>query len=127
MSRAIPADRFDRLAQAAIEVFIRHGYRRTQMSDVADVLGVAKGTLYLYVESKEALFDLAIRSADRSVPLEVPARLPLPTPEPGSTVAYARTELAQGAQMPQLLEAIASPTVADLDSELDSIVREIPG
>ena len=35
------------------------------MEDVAKALRVAKGTLYVYVESKEALFDLVARCADR--------------------------------------------------------------
>jgi AcrR family transcriptional regulator len=34
------------------------------MADVAEALGVAKGTLYLCVESKEALFDAVLRYAD---------------------------------------------------------------
>ena len=34
------------------------------MEDIACSLGVAEGTLYVYVESKEALFDLVLRCAD---------------------------------------------------------------
>ena len=34
------------------------------MDEVARQLGVSKGSLYLYVESKEALFDLCVRYAD---------------------------------------------------------------
>ena len=64
MARSIPDDRLARLVECATQVFITQGYRRTQMADVAKALGVAKGTLYLYVESKEALFDLVVRSAD---------------------------------------------------------------
>jgi len=69
--RRVPTDRIERLIECATEVFIDQGYRRTQMSDVASALGVAKGTLYLYVDSKEALFDLVARYADdlRALPL----------------------------------------------------------
>ena len=52
------------------------------MEDVANALGVAKGTLYLYVESKEALFDLVIRHADR--PGTEPD-FPVKSPKPGDT------------------------------------------
>ncbi len=83
MSRTTPDDRLPQLIAAATEVFIEQGYRRTQMADVAEALGVAKGTLYLYVESKDALFDLVCRSADR--PFERPATLPVPTPSPRAT------------------------------------------
>jgi AcrR family transcriptional regulator len=48
----------------ATEVFIERGYKDTQMDDIAAALGVAKGTVYVYVESKEALFDLVARCAD---------------------------------------------------------------
>jgi AcrR family transcriptional regulator len=53
MPRTIPAGRLEQLVECATRVFIDQGYRRTQMADVADALGVAKGTLYLCVESKE--------------------------------------------------------------------------
>jgi len=41
---------------AALALFGRYGYRRTSIDDIAREAGVAKGTVYLYVESKEALF-----------------------------------------------------------------------
>ena len=47
--------------EAALGVFCRQGYDRSQVADVAKVMGVAPGTIYLYVEGKEALFDLTIR------------------------------------------------------------------
>ena len=51
-----------RILEAALMVFSRYGYRRASMDDVAREAGVAKGTLYLYHESKEALFKAAGRS-----------------------------------------------------------------
>ena len=65
MPRRIPPDRFQEMIAAATGVFIAQGYRRTQMVDVAQAMGVAKGTVYLYVESKEALFDAVVRYADQ--------------------------------------------------------------
>jgi AcrR family transcriptional regulator len=41
---------------AALTLFGRYGFRRTSIDDIAREAGVAKGTVYLYVESKEALF-----------------------------------------------------------------------
>ena len=76
MARTIPSDRFQQLIDCATRIFIEQGYARTQMADVAEAMGIAKGTLYLYVESKEALYDLVLRSADAERPLEVPAKLP---------------------------------------------------
>lgn len=42
--------------QAALELFGRYGYRRTSIDDIARQAGIAKGTVYLYVENKETLF-----------------------------------------------------------------------
>src|SRR5262247_1583533 len=44
------------ILDAALELFGRYGYRRTSIDDIARAAGVAKGTVYLYVENKEALF-----------------------------------------------------------------------
>jgi len=42
MPRTAPPDRLDRLVDVATRVFVEQGYRRTQMADVADALGVAE-------------------------------------------------------------------------------------
>jgi len=68
MPRAIPESRLQDLLACATRVFIDQGYRRTQVADIASALGVAKGSVYLYVESKEALFYAALRYADRVAP-----------------------------------------------------------
>lgn len=127
MARSIPDGRFQDLAECAVRVFIEQGYRRTQMSDVAEAMGVAKGTLYLYVESKEALFDLALRYADAPERFEKPPALPIPTPKPGATAAYVRERLERNRALPALSAALARKRVADVRRELESIVRELYG
>ena len=87
MPRAIPESRFQDLIEAATAVLLEQGYRRTQIADVAERMGVSKGSIYTYVESKEALFDCVLRHADRSERAEVPERLPVATPPPGATLA----------------------------------------
>lgn len=44
------------ILDAADRLFIKHGYRRTSMDEIAVEAGIAKGTLYIYFDSKEALF-----------------------------------------------------------------------
>ena len=51
----------ERIIEAAIEIFCSQGYEATSMADVAQKAGVGKGTLYLYVESKESLFEEAYK------------------------------------------------------------------
>jgi AcrR family transcriptional regulator len=125
MARTVPTDRFDALIRAATAVFLRQGYRRTQMADVAEELGVAKGTLYLYVESKEALFDRALLHADRAEPIPLPRALPVPTPRAGSTLRRVRARLARDARLPALEAALGRRRARDARSELEMIAREL--
>src|SRR5262249_37180556 len=113
MARTIPADRLEQLVDAAARVFIEQGYRRTQMADVADALGVAKGTIYLYVESKEALFDLVARYADAERPFTDRPTLPVPSPKPGATLKYVRQHLAHNQALTALRVALERQRVAD--------------
>jgi AcrR family transcriptional regulator len=125
VARTIPDQRVEHLVDAATAVFIRQGYARTQMADVAAALGVAKGTVYLYVESKEALFDLVMRYADRPRPFEPRPALPVRTPKPGATAEYVRERLAQAQFPPTLARASSRQRVADVRVELKAIVQEL--
>ena len=125
MARKTPPDRLSQLVECATRVFIEQGYRRTQMADIADALGVAKRTVYLYVESKEALFDLVVRCAGGDHPLPAPAALPLQTPSPGSTVAYVRERLGANQDIPALTAALASSRVREVRTELEGIVGHL--
>ena len=49
------------LMAAALDLFVTKGFAATRLDDVAAHAGVAKGTLYLYFDSKEALFKAAIQ------------------------------------------------------------------
>jgi AcrR family transcriptional regulator len=46
----------DRIVQGALEAFSSKGYHETTMDDVAKEIGISKGALYLYFDSKEQLF-----------------------------------------------------------------------
>lgn len=125
MARQIPEHRFNELVDAATEVFIARGYRLTQMSDIAEAVGVAKGTLYGYVESKEALFYLCLLHADRKAPLKSPAVLPVPTPRPGELAAGIKQRLADRSIPRALSEALEQDLAEDPRSELEAVVREL--
>ena len=125
MARRVPEDRIEQLVDAATALFIERGYAGTQMADVAAALGVAQGTLYLYVESKEALFDLVSRRADALRSAETQPHLPIRTPKPGATVEYVRERLAQGQVPPTLAQALSRQRVADVRAEFEAIVREL--
>jgi AcrR family transcriptional regulator len=63
------ADKLQAILAAAFDVFIEKGFADTRLDEVAARAGVAKGTIYLYVPSKTALFEELVRSAIRS-PIE---------------------------------------------------------
>lgn len=44
-----------RIMGAAMETFVAQGFHAAKMTDIAKAAGLAKGTLYLYFKSKEAL------------------------------------------------------------------------
>jgi AcrR family transcriptional regulator len=124
MARARPDDRLERLVDAAIAVFMVRGYRRTQMADVAQAMGLAPGTLYLYVESKEALFDLVVQRAfvDRAAPAPT---VPVPTPTSGATLRHLRRRVTAEIKFPQLEAALTRRKPAAARAELEGIVREL--
>jgi AcrR family transcriptional regulator len=45
------------ILDAAIELFIRAGFEKTPMDEIASAAGVAKGTLYYHFSSKEGIVD----------------------------------------------------------------------
>src|SRR5437016_5671494 len=121
MARVRPADRLDQLVDCAAGVFRARGYRRTQMADVARAMGIAPGTLYLYVASKEALFDLVVQRAFLDQPPTPPPGLPLPTPGPGVTLQHVRERFAREARLPGLQAALARRRAPDAPAELAAV------
>src|ERR1700737_3321319 len=52
--------RAERILDAAAELLQRWGYKRLTMDDVAQQVGIGKGTLYLHWKTRESLFEAAI-------------------------------------------------------------------
>ena len=50
------------IVQAALKVFDQQGFEAAKMAAIAEEAGVAKGTLYLYFDSKQALLEGVIES-----------------------------------------------------------------
>jgi AcrR family transcriptional regulator len=123
--RAIPENRFQLLLDTATAVFLEQGYRRTQVADVAARMGLSKGSIYTYVESKEALFDCVLRFADRTQPAELPPVLPVPTPPPGATVELVEQRLIEEGGLPALAAALERARVTNVRAELEAVLGEL--
>ena len=55
--------RSSELTAAALALFVEKGFAATRLDDVAARAGVSKGTLYLYFDSKEALFKAVVEES----------------------------------------------------------------
>ncbi|MFH2112651.1 MAG: TetR/AcrR family transcriptional regulator [Candidatus Bathyarchaeota archaeon] len=51
----------EKIMEHALKMFSKRGYYHTRMTDIASDMGVSKGAIYEYFESKEQLFIEAIR------------------------------------------------------------------
>ncbi|MFL7794976.1 MAG: TetR/AcrR family transcriptional regulator [Anaerolineae bacterium] len=118
-NKVIRAEREQQIRDAALTVFAQKGYGDTRIGDIAKAMGIAKGTIYLYFESKDALFEAVfLRMFDAMTdPLaEVAAD---PDLLPGDKlVAIARQSLAAMTAETEFLylmtQAISTPEVGKL-------------
>ena len=53
--------RTSEILHAARTVFASHGYAKSTVDEIAEVAGIAKGTIYIYFPSKQDLFLAALR------------------------------------------------------------------
>ncbi|MDA8043927.1 MAG: helix-turn-helix domain containing protein [Actinomycetota bacterium] len=122
MPRPTAARRLERLGDAATAAFGRFGYRGTRMADVGAAAGMSSGSVFNYVESKEALFHLVFVRAFEPAGGRS-CELPLPTPESGATAALIEANL-RSVPAPCLKAALAEDEPADVEAELRGIVLE---
>lgn len=125
MVRPRSADFMPRLLAAATLVFARHGLKAARMTDIAREMGVAHGSLYNYVESKEALFLLLVERWGRTDIQFSERDLPLRTPSMESIVERLRLRVSETFPLPALDAALKRRMVADPHGELEAIVHEL--
>jgi AcrR family transcriptional regulator len=126
MPRKTPPGRVPDIARAACEMFIEKGYRRALMTDVAARLEFNHALLYRYVESKEALLELAVRYAmDQTADLD--AVVPLATPAPGHVLGLVRMWFGTHATFPALSSALEQDPGGNAAEELAAIIDELYG
>ena len=70
-------ERRERIVEAAMRRFAEHGYRGAHVEDIAQEVGVAKGTVFLDFASKEGLFLAAYQRAVSMLPawLDAPVEI----------------------------------------------------
>ncbi len=124
MPRRTPPNRITDIARAACKVFTEKGYRRTLMTDVGRELELSPALLYRYVESKEALFQLALLYA--TDPTVLPGlAVPLSTPRPGEAFQPIATWMAGNSSFPALRAALSVDRSDDIRREFTTVVDEL--
>ena len=91
----------DLIVEAATWAFSQYGFGRAKVHQVADRAGVGPGTVYLYAQDKEALFELAMLRALESPSVAHP-ELPYPKTKPDSRRRLIDDCLHEIANFPQL-------------------------
>lgn len=125
MSRERSPQRLQAILDAALRVFGQVGFARAQIAEIAREAGVSPGTVYNYVEGKEALMLLcAERAFTPEAPL--PTEFPVPASSWDETLAALESGLQAFVRLPLLEKAMASEQPPDdVASELRGIVEQL--
>jgi AcrR family transcriptional regulator len=57
----VSEERRNQILEAAMAVFARQGFEQARMDDIAQQVGLSKGTLYLYFKSKDAIISAILQ------------------------------------------------------------------
>jgi AcrR family transcriptional regulator len=122
MPRVSARDRLLEIATVATQHFGRLGYRATKTAEVAAQAGMSTGSLFTYVESKEALFHLVFLYWFEMSSERLPV-LPVATPGEGETLGVIEAGL-RHIEMPRIRAALVDDEPADVAEELREIIEE---
>ena len=121
--RPSPQQRLDAIAAAATSVFGRLGYRRARTAEIAARAGVSAGSIFTYVDSKEALFHLVFAHR-QGQPAARADELPFVAPPFTETLELIGRRLREDAGTPLLKAALSVDRAEDIAAELGGIVEE---
>jgi len=99
------------ISDAAITQLTCFGYRQTQMADIAKSIGISAGTLYHYVENKEAMLGLAAQRLTNDQDLE-PLLLPFKSIPRNELADAFMKKASTWARWPTLKRAIENDDIA---------------
>jgi AcrR family transcriptional regulator len=129
-------ERREQVLRAAIEVFAHKGYHATSVGDIIKRAQIARGTFYLYFETKrqifEAILEMALRGLDsRLHRIELSPQSPPPLEQLRANVGRVIAFLLSERELTQILLRHADGLDADFDRRLsefyDTIMSLIEG
>jgi len=126
-------ERRRQILDGARRVFASRGYHETNISHICDDLGIARGTLYQYFDSKKAVFAAIVEDLLERVRAAVRAEAP---PELPSGMTFTREQVVAyaTASLRRVLAAVFEDETSlrilvreavGLDVEIDAILRAI--
>ncbi|OHV23056.1 TetR/AcrR family transcriptional regulator [Rhizobium sp. RMa-01] len=129
------------ILDAAFEEFVKCGFAGTRVEDIADRVGVTKGTVYVYFETKEKLFEAMINHF--SVPFQelvaIADRLSGGSaeklasilglfydriPEDRATRELTRLVISEGQRFPDLIDRHHDQFIAPIIAKIDALILE---
>jgi len=125
MGRPRSPDFLDRLLDAGLAVFASQGLKRARIGDIADRMGVAHGTVYNYVASKEALFWLLVDRGQTEAPIALPEELPVQAPPPARVLNRLAEQIITHFPLPALDAALERKRITDIRAELEDVLGEL--
>lgn len=129
VTRVTPTDRRQRILDAAEACFVRNGFHRSTMNDVAAEAGMSAGNLYRYFASKEAIVT-GLTERDRAT-LNTDFRSVAHSPDVFAAIeAIGRKHLVDEPREKAVLvveiwaEACRNPHIATLCDTIDGEIRQ---
>jgi len=124
-----------RILQAAQSLFIRYGVERTSIDEVARAADIAKGTLYLYYDSKEMLFAEVAKNICADILAEANKAAAMPVPLAERLVGILDSEIGvlhrlvehspHVRELTETKEALASAAFATLDQDIKQLITTL--
>src|ERR1700678_2854329 len=98
------------ILDAAAKVFATKGFVATHMEDIAEAARLAKGTLYLYFQSKDAIYEATVRQAMTTLAALTEERVRKESDLAGKLAAFISVRVAFWNERQQLYRIILSIT-----------------
>lgn len=113
------------ILEAAKELFIRQGYRKTSIDEVAALAGVAKGTIYVYAKNKADLLVQVIVEEKRRYLVKLKPMLDREQAPRDRLRWWIKTALVVHTEMPLVARLLSGDReIASLFQEMDPDLRE---
>jgi len=124
-----------RVLEAARTVFLRYGFRRVTMQDIADEAGMSRPALYLVFPNKEEVFFAAIRDLSAEMLRTIREGLPAHTSlesrlqfafEAWTVQSYAMMQSSPDARdLIECVEQFARETIGEIEAQFQALLAEI--